>query len=107
MLITLSILLLFLLLSYTTTALHDACWTPEPQLDVVTLLLNHDIRLLRTVDKRGSSPLQYIRPEHWKLWCSFFDSKKHLYWPDLSGCSDIAGVLPVRPDVAAATATAN
>ncbi|KAG5185424.1 ankyrin repeat-containing domain protein, partial [Tribonema minus] len=62
-------------------ALHQALWTAEPRFDVVTLLVNADVRLLRCVDKRGAPPLQYARPEHWELWCRFFHSKKHLYWP--------------------------
>ncbi|KAG5177310.1 hypothetical protein JKP88DRAFT_333010, partial [Tribonema minus] len=63
------------------TALHFALWTPAPRFDVATLLLNTDVRLLRCLDKRGASPLQYVRPEHWPLWCRFFHAKKHLYWP--------------------------
>lgn len=70
---------------YGRTPLHDACWTPVPAFDVVTILLNHDLKLLRIADKRGSTPLQYIRHEHWPLWCAFFDSKKELYWRPLGG----------------------
>ncbi|CAM9605753.1 unnamed protein product [Phaeothamnion confervicola] len=65
---------------YGRTPLHDACWTAEPAFDVVTILLNHDLKLLRIADKRGSTPLHYIRQEHWPLWCAFFDTKKEIYW---------------------------
>jgi hypothetical protein len=77
---------------YGRTPLHDACWSAEPHFEIVQMLLNQDLRLLRLEDARGSTALQYVREEHWPLWCAFFDSKKHLYWPHLEG-GDVAGVL--------------
>ena len=62
------------------TPLHDACWTPEPCFDVVIYFLQHDIRLLRLLDRRGSSPLAYVRNEHHPIWCAFFDSQKDNFW---------------------------
>jgi hypothetical protein len=32
-------------------------------------------------DARGSTPLEYVRKEHWPAWISFFLSKKNKYWP--------------------------
>lgn len=63
------------------TPLHDACWTAEPSFDCVKLILNHDARLLHIVDCRGSSPLSYVKREHWKQWIEFFRSKADTYWP--------------------------
>jgi hypothetical protein len=63
------------------TCLHDACWTAEPAFDCVELILNHDARLLHIVDCRGSSPLSYVKREHWKEWIEFFKCKADMYWP--------------------------
>lgn len=63
------------------TPLHDACWTAEPFFDCVELILNHDARLLHIVDCRGSSPLSYVKREHWKEWIEFFKRKADTYWP--------------------------
>jgi len=63
------------------TPLHDACWTVEPQFDVVRLLLTRDRRLLNIVDCRGSSPLQYVKRDNWPLWVEFLDSVKDVFWP--------------------------
>jgi ankyrin repeat protein len=60
------------------TPLHEACWTAA--FDCVELILNTDVRLLHIVDCRGSSPLSYIRQEHWKQWIEFFQSKADRYW---------------------------
>lgn len=62
------------------TPLHDACWSMDPQFDCVATILERDLRLLRVVDCRGSSPLAYIKRKHWGLWREFFDSKKEIYW---------------------------
>ena len=70
------------------TPLHDACWTPEPCFDVVIYLLQHDIRLLRLLDRRGSSPLAYVRNEHHPVWCAFFDSQKDNFWRLARSCLD-------------------
>lgn len=63
------------------TPLHDACWTAEPSFDCVELILNRDARLLHIVDCRGSSPLSYVKRDHWKQWIDFFRSKADTYWP--------------------------
>jgi len=67
------------------TPLHDACWRPEPRFDVVTLLLDRDVDLLRMEDVRGSTPLSYVHEEHWLAWCAFFFHQKEKYWTALEG----------------------
>lgn len=65
---------------YGRTPLHDACWRMEPRFDIVTLLLNNNLELLRIVDIRGSTPLKYVREEHWTQWCAYFHHMKEKYW---------------------------
>ena len=62
------------------TPLHDACWRPQPRFDIVTLLLDKDLDLLRAEDVRGSTPLSYVREEHWLAWCAYFFHQKEKYW---------------------------
>jgi hypothetical protein len=66
---------------YGKTPLHDACWRLEPDFNIVRLLLDRNIELLRMLDKRGFSPLQYVREEHWGQWREFILSVKDTYWP--------------------------
>lgn len=65
---------------YGRTPLHDACWRMEPRFDVVTLLLDKNLDLLRTLDVRGSTPLKYVREEHWIQWCAYIFHQKDKYW---------------------------
>jgi hypothetical protein len=61
---------------YGRTALHDACWTHTPCFDLVLLLLEHCPDLLLVQDKRGSTPLQYVRRQNWGDWCQFLEQNK-------------------------------
>jgi ankyrin repeat protein len=65
---------------YGRTPLHDACWRMDPRFDVVTLLLDRNLDLLRTLDVRGSTPLKYVREEHWIQWCAYIFHQKEKYW---------------------------
>ena len=71
---------IFMIDDYGRTPLHDACWRPEPRFDIVTLLLDKDLTLLRMVDARGAMPLHYVRQEHWLNWCAYFFHQKEKYW---------------------------
>lgn len=53
------------------TPLHDACWYPEPQLDVCTMIIQQDPSLLLVADKRGYTPFQYARKSDWLVWRKF------------------------------------
>ena len=39
--------------------------------------------LFHMMDARGSTPLAYVRQEHWGRWVQFLQSKKDEYWPAL------------------------
>jgi hypothetical protein len=61
---------------YGRTALHDACWTHVPCFELVALLLDHCPDLLLVQDRRGSTPLQYVRQQYWGEWCQFLEHNK-------------------------------
>lgn len=65
---------------YGRTPLHDACWRTEPCFEIVALLMDHNIDLIRNADKRGSVPLNYVRQEHWTEWCTFLFNNRDKYW---------------------------
>lgn len=56
---------------YGRTPVHDACWNPEPQLEICQWLLQHDPSLFLVADKRGYTPFQYARQSDWKVWREF------------------------------------
>jgi Ankyrin repeats (3 copies) len=61
------------------TPLHDVCWNPQPQVEMAEALVRKDPSLLLISDKRGSTPFQYSRPQHWPVWRQFvFDHRELL-----------------------------
>lgn len=61
---------------YGRTPLHDACWSPEPQLDICRWIMQQDPSLFLVADKRGYTPFQYARKSDWHIWRQFlFDNR--------------------------------
>lgn len=58
------------------TPLHDACWSSEPNFQLIELIVSISPSLLLMKDKRGHAPLEYTRREHWSTWISFLDRHK-------------------------------
>jgi len=61
------------------TPFHDACWNATPQLDICKMLLEKDPTLLLLSDKRGHTPFQYARSEHWGIWRDFLFENRMLF----------------------------
>jgi Ankyrin repeats (3 copies) len=59
---------------YGRTPLHDACWTCDPNFELVELILSQSSDLLFLSDRRGHCPLSYTRKEHWSAWTEFLKS---------------------------------
>jgi hypothetical protein len=74
---------------YGRTPLHDACWACTPNFHMIDMILKRDIRMLSLMDARGSTPLMYVREEHWPLWIDYLYSRRQEFWrqryPDLDG----------------------
>ena len=60
------------------TPLHDACWTTDPNFDIILLLLKECPDLLRIQDKRGFTPLSYVPCGQWARWGNFLEEHKDL-----------------------------
>lgn len=61
------------------TPLHDACWTSEPNLDVIGLLLKKvPPNMLLMEDVRGHTPFHYARKEHYPTWVAFLRENAHV-----------------------------
>jgi len=66
---------------YGRTPAHDACWTCNPELQLMKLILERCPELLLVGDKRGDTPLQYVRKEHAVQWRSFLEQNQDLLKP--------------------------
>lgn len=61
------------------TILHDICWRPTPDfelMDTVIRILSPDTLL--AADRRGHTPFDYARREHWGKWMTFLHEKQIL-----------------------------
>lgn len=63
---------------YGRTVLHDACWTVNPNEELVEYLISKCPDLLFFNDKRGSAPLEYVRKEHWDTWLRFLSKRRDI-----------------------------
>lgn len=61
--------------------LHDACWTCEPNFELMDLVIAKCPDLLLISDARGHTPLSYVRREHWGEWIKYIDSKLNIMKP--------------------------
>jgi len=61
---------------YGRTPLHDACWTAEPNFELVGFLIEQVPELLLIKDVRGHTPFNYVRKEHWPVWRQFLEEQK-------------------------------
>ena len=64
------------------TPLHDACWTSEPNFELISMLLDQDPWLLSLKDRRGTTPLGYVKYDsHCRLWREYLLKVADKYWP--------------------------
>lgn len=61
---------------YGRTPLHDACWSAEPNFELMDFLLEHEPDLLLVEDSRGHFPFSYVRRNHWKQWNDFLLTRR-------------------------------
>ena len=71
------------------TPCHDACWTATPNLALMDLLVRRCPEMLLMSDKRGSTPLDYVRKDNWDVWRQFLSERWDVICPRVgsSTCS--------------------
>jgi len=63
---------------YGRTPLHDACWTVQLNFEIIKKLLLIEPDLILMSDKRGHTPLDYVRKDSWEQCCQFLDENRNL-----------------------------
>lgn len=66
--------------------LHDLCWNPSPQLQICQWILEREPSLFFLRDKRGFTPFDYAREEHWHIWKRFVLENAHHFKKLESDC---------------------
>eukprot|EP00980_Cylindrotheca_fusiformis_P016773 scaffold5048_cov121-Cylindrotheca_fusiformis.AAC.24 len=72
---------------------HDACWTPSPNFEIMSILLEHaDTSLLLCEDVRGNTPFDYARREHYGKWIEYLEKNKDAI---LRGLTRVESLKPI------------
>jgi hypothetical protein len=80
------------------TPLHHSCWASEFSPEIAELILNRDWLQLLIEDKRGQTPLEYVRPDTAGDWIEFLESHKESLFP-IGGCvPPLDSLKELRPD---------
>lgn len=79
------------------TPLHDACWTSQPNFELISMLLDKDPWLLSLKDQRGTTPLGYVKYDsHCRLWIEYLKEVADKYWPCINSDA-VDGSLDLKP----------
>ncbi|CAJ1955127.1 unnamed protein product [Cylindrotheca closterium] len=86
------------------TPLHHCCWASSFCRPIVDAILERDPMQLMIEDKRGQTPLEYVRADLASDWIHYLESSLHKYWgntiPTLSSpkAKRPSGTLPDPPN---------
>mmetsp|Transcript_12949 Transcript_12949/g.37561 ORF Transcript_12949/g.37561 Transcript_12949/m.37561 type:complete len:113 (+) Transcript_12949:1-339(+) len=61
--------------------MHDACWTPSPNFELLQLLLEEAPHQLVMKDVRGYTPFDYVRKSDWEIWMEFLEERRDMLQP--------------------------
>jgi hypothetical protein len=63
------------------TPLHHCCWASEFSPSIVDTILRVDPQQLFMEDKRGQTPLEYVRPDQADLWVEYLEDNAERLFP--------------------------
>lgn len=71
------------------TPLHHACWASDFCKPIAELILERDWLQLLIEDKRGQTPLEYVRADQADDWVEFLEQEAHKYLPSQPDSGEI------------------
>jgi hypothetical protein len=63
------------------TPLHHCCWASEFSAEIAEVIIRRDWQQLFIEDKRGQTPLEYIRPDQAPDWIEFLEDNRDRFFP--------------------------
>lgn len=80
------------------TPLHHCCWASEFSPDICDAILSQDIMQLFIEDKRGQTPLEYVRDEQALDWIDYLEDNMERYFPRGGTLPSLQNVKDLRPE---------
>ena len=79
------------------TPLHHCCWASEFSHEIAETIIRQDMQQLFMEDKRGQTPLEYIRPDQAQDWINFLEDRKNDLFPVGGQMPQILNLKDSRP----------
>jgi hypothetical protein len=79
------------------TPLHHCCWASEFNAEIASLILHTDPQQLFMEDKRGQTPLEYVRPDQAPLWIEYLEDHANALFPTGGSLAPICSLKQMRP----------
>lgn len=80
------------------TPLHHSCWASDFSTEIAEIILRTDRQQLLMEDKRGQTPLEYVRPDQSQDWIDFLEDHADLLFPKGGTLPPIVNVKALRKD---------
>lgn len=80
------------------TPLHHCCWASEFSAEIAQVIIQRDWQQLFIEDKRGQTPLEYVRPEQAPDWIDFLEDNRESFFPLGGTTPPIQSMKNTRPD---------
>lgn len=80
------------------TPLHHCCWASDFSLEIAEIILRADRQQLLMEDKRGQTPLEYVRPDQAQEWIEFLEEQADMLFPRGGSLPPIVNVKASRKD---------
>jgi ankyrin repeat protein len=79
------------------TPLHHCCWASEFNAEIATLILRTDPQQLFMEDKRGQTPLEYVRSDQASEWMEYLETNANLLFPTGGSLPPVLSLKLTRP----------
>lgn len=80
------------------TPLHHCCWASEFCQEIAEIILRMDAIQLSIEDKRGQTPLEYVRPDIAADWIEYLEDNRDVLFPAGGSFPPLQAVRDTRPD---------
>lgn len=80
------------------TPLHHCCWASEFSAEIAEVIIRRDWQQLLIEDKRGQTPLEYVRPDQASDWIEFLEDNRDRFFPIGGSIPPIQSMKNTRPD---------
>ena len=80
------------------TPLHHCCWASSFSKEIAEIILREDWKQLLIADKRGQTPLEYVRDDQAADWVEFLEDNVNVFFPQGGSVPPLDNLKEIRID---------